>query len=434
MTSPQPRSQDAPLRIVVDACLIPGIAGGIEQATSSLVAALGRLGDDDEQYIVLTDPEAPDWLDPWIGPNTRVIPRPRPGLLKQGVKRACDWVPRLESPLRRARRWLRSTGSVAPLDPFVEGLHPDIVHFPYQRFHSTSAPSIFNPWDLLHIHHPEFFTARELHTRADLYPAWSRAATVLEVASQHTAKDLIECLHLPPDKIYVVPRAAPTALRPRLEPGLVDQVASLYGLPRTFMYYPAQSWPHKNHVRLLRALKLVRDTRGLDLSLVCTGRANEFWPVIDAEIHSLELEGCVRWLDYVPDEHVRALYRLANFTVFPSLFEGSGLPVLEALAEGGALSCSAIPVLEEQVGAEADLFDPTSVDSIAASLVRVVATGGRRSNSERDLRRRMSLSAWGRAVGTYRALYRYLAGVPLTPPEREALSAARSSAEPPTEA
>lgn len=418
------RAGRAPLTIVVDACLVPGVSGGIEQATCSLVAALGRQRESTEEYIVLTHPDAPGWLDRWIGPNTRVISRPRESLMHRGAKRLVGRLPAADWPIRRIRRRLRPSGSVAPLDPFVEGLHPDVVHFPYQRLHATSAPSLFNPWDLLHVHHPEFFNHASLRIRADLFPAWCRAATAIEVPSQHTAYDLTHLLHVPREKIYIVSRAAPTVLGPPLDASALTRTARMYSLPESFMYYPAQSWPHKNHLRLLRALRLARERHGLTVDLVCTGRANEYWPTINAEIRDLGLQGHVRWLGHVPEQQVRALYRLSDFTVFPSVFEGSGLPALEALAEGSALACSDIPVLREQVGAEADLFDPTSVESIASSLARV-ATGRRRVPGRSVERRQQdALTKWTQSARTYRALYRSLARVNLDADDMAAVAAA----------
>lgn len=415
----------APLSIVVDACLVPGVSGGIEQATCSLVAALGRQPDSTEEYIVLTHPDAPNWLDPWVGPNTRVIPRPRDSLIHRGAKQIVGRLPAADWPIRRVRRRLRRSGSVGPPDPFVEGLRPDVVHFPYQRLHSTSAPSLFNPWDLLHMHHPEFFSDAVLRIRADLFPAWCRAATAIEVPSQRTAHDLAHLLRVPREKIYIVRRAAPTVLGPPLGAGALVRTSQMYSLPKSFMYYPAQSWPHKNHVRLLRALRLARERHGLTMDLVCTGRANEHWPTVAAEIKNLGLQEYVHWLGHVPAEHVRALYRLSDFTVFPTLFEGSGLPALEALAEGSALACSNIPVLREQVGEEADLFDPTSVESIASSLVRVATGRGRVPGRSVAQRQQDALTKWTQSARTYRALYRCLARVDLDPDDKAAVAAAR---------
>jgi glycosyltransferase involved in cell wall biosynthesis len=160
---------------------------------------------------------------------------------------------------------------------------------------------------------------------------------------------------------------------------------------------------------------MAREHDGIDLHLVCTGRMNEYWPTIEAEVRELNLERQVHVLGYIPEEHVRALYRLCAFTVFPSLFEGSGLPALEALAEGAPLACSNIPVLTDQVGGAAELFDPTSVESIAASLVKVTKDAEYRA----ELVTRATIQGqgknWANVAQAIRALYRSLARVRLDP-------------------
>lgn len=416
----------AGMRVVINASLIPGETGGVEQATSSLIASLGRLTDGDDEYVALVDPRAPGWLDRCAGGNTRIVVRSATvTATRRRVAAVTRKVPQVHWALYRARQQFRPTGVLAPLDPLVESLRPDVVHFPYQTFHATTAPSIFNPWDLQHEHHPEFFSTLDLKVRRRSYRAWCDAATVVEVASHQTKLDLVHFLGLQASKILVVPRAAPTTLASPPAPGELDGVRRTYELPEEFLFYPAQTWPHKNHISLLRAMKLLEERDGATIYLVCCGRQNDFWPAIEAEVRSLGLQDRVRFLGFVTDEYVRALYRLATATVFPTLFEGGGLPALEALSEGSALACSDIPVLTNQVRDAAALFDPTSVESIATALRRVWTDQEYRSSLVKRGKAIQSEKDWDTIARTYRALYRSLADHPLTCEEHELLRGAR---------
>lgn len=407
------------LRTVIIGRLTPGEAGGVEQATAGLVLALGQLDDGHEEYVVVTDPSAPDWLDPLLGSNTTRVVGPRTRNLKRHLG------PMLPV-LRRGRRLLKAAIG-RPLiptgfDPFVESLHGDVVHFPFQYFHRTTAPAIFNPHDLQHVHHPEFFDKNTRVYRTQAYRFACSWAAAVEVPSRATRQDLVTHLGVPAEKIAVIPRGAPTDLAGAAADE--ETVRRQYDLPATFAYFPAQTWPHKNHVRLLEALAELRHTYAVELPLVCTGRQTEHYREIEAAVRRLGLTGMVRFLGFVPPSHVRTLYRLSRMTVFPSLFEGGGFPVQEALSEGSPLICSDLPVLRESAGLAAEYCDPHSASSIARALLAVHHVPQRRDALRAlgvDLAAQFS---WSTAARTYRALYRALAGRHVDAQERALLASA----------
>src|SRR5262249_5335466 len=139
------------------------------------------------------------------------------------------------------------------------------------------------------------------------------------------------------------------------------------------------TWEHKNHVRLLEALALLRG-RGTTLKLVFTGRQTEFFKQIKKRMNDLRLEDQVQFLGRIPAEHLRALYRLAQFTIFPTLFEGAALPLVEAWKEGSPFTCSAVTSLLEIAKEAALLFDPQSADSIAEAIGKMNADASLRQN------------------------------------------------------
>ena len=149
-------------------------------------------------------------------------------------------------------------------DGFIESLGASVIHFPYQAFVRTSLPSIFEPWDLQHRHLPEFFTPLERRTRDGIYSSACLEATAVAVGSDWVRRDVITQYRIPSSKLFVVRRGPP----PRLPSDTPDQVASSavkarFGLPDRFLFCPANTWPHKNHLRLLDALAQLRDRDGL---------------------------------------------------------------------------------------------------------------------------------------------------------------------------
>ncbi|MGD0225697.1 MAG: glycosyltransferase family 1 protein [Terriglobia bacterium] len=415
-----------PLKVMINAQMIPGgREGGIEQFLMGLVYGLGRLTDGEEQYILFTSPESPDWLKTLMGPNQRIVSPSRPKTNKLNL---LDRAKGLLGPLRRpagalwrgARRRVsggtrpRSAVNLPQSDGFLESLGGDIVHFPFQAFTRCSLPSIYNPWDLQHLHFPQFFSDREIAFRQALYSGACHSAQAVVAPSCAVKSDLVQQYGLDAQKVFVVHCAPPAALYQDIENGTPSELHEKFRLPDLFGLFPAQTWPHKNHLKLLEAVRQVRDRNGITLNLFCPGRKNEYWPVIRQRINDLGLQAQVIFPGFVDLAESQAFYRLAQFVVFPSLFEGAGMPVIEAFREGVPVTCSDIPPLREYGGDAVLTFDPQSVESIAASLLRISSDEALREQLRARGRERARMFTWERTAKTCRALYRKVAGVPLT--------------------
>ncbi len=303
-----------------------------------------------------------------------------------------------------------------------DSLGSQVVHFPFQSFAHTAAPSIYNPHDLQHLHFPEFFTTEDYAKRERLYPDACRSAAAVVVESRWIKDDIVGQYGIDPDKIHVVLWGAPTEA---YEPPLVDAVVRLrheLRLPDSFALYPAQTWAHKNHVRLAQALRLLRDREGIRVDVVCTGTKNAHWPTIKREVERLGLEDQMRFLGFVSPQTLRGLYAAAQFLVFPSLFEGGGFPILEAFYEGTPVTCSNVTSLPEYAGDAALLFDPASVDQIASAMHRLALEPDLRSALRDKGSMRIERFTWERAATGYRAIYRSVAGGPLSEEDRSLLA------------
>jgi glycosyltransferase involved in cell wall biosynthesis len=389
-----------PLRIAINAQLRPGTGAGGVESVLRLLAGLSQL-DGPEQYLFVVLREHADWLRPFLhGTNASIVMAP-PSLRR-----------RL---LRLGRRMIRrpTHGPIPMSAGFFDRLACDVVHFPYQVVHRTAKPSIFNPHDLQHVHYPQFFSADELRYRELAYPAACRRAHTVAVASHFVKRDLIEHFQVDPSKIRVIPWA----------PLPLEASAAQSAAPRaTFALYPAMLWEHKNHLRLLDAVALLRDQRDLRLNIVCTGHKTDYWPVLESHIATLRLHDQVTFPGVVSGTELAALYRSAQFVVLPSLFEAASAPMFEAWQHRTPVACAAITALPEQAADAALFFDPTSVNDIAFALERMSTDAHLRDELRTRGTRRLSELDPMETLERYRAVYRQAAGQILSEKDRSLLS------------
>lgn len=258
-------------------------------------------------------------------------------------------------------------------------------------------PAVVTIPDLQHHTHPKFFSERVLAWRHRHYPASAHRADAVLTYSEFSRRQIIEAFDIPPGRVHAIHLDATPGFSKHsvADDRYLDDVRSRYRLPERFLFYPANSWPHKNHAMLFDALS---DGGGVDpsLHLVLTGaRVNGDDPHTEA-IRERNLGSRVRHLGYVPDEDLPALYALAQAMVFPSLFEGFGLPVVEAMRAGCPVICSQTTALPEVAGAAALYFDPREAHEIARAIEG--ATPGRRRQLTEAGRQRAQAFDWRRTA------------------------------------
>lgn len=427
------------LRVAINAQLLPSSgAGGIETVLVAL-SALGHLDDGPEEYLFVGPAQQPDWLlDSWRGPRMKIIagpsPAPPPVSPVAPSSEPLRYVKSALAPLRPlargVKRYLstvsskgRQTGGRGPLN-FYEKLNCDVVHFPFQYFEPCAMPAIFNPHDLQHLHYPAFFDEAEILRRETTYRAACEGAHTVVVASKFVKHDVVKQYGIAPERVRVIPWSPPPVRQTSdaARSTLLADAREKYRLPREpFALYPAMTWEHKNHLRLLEAMALLRDRDALEVNLVCTGHQTDFWPHIEQRISELKLTERVRFLGQIPYVELPALYRAAQFVVIPTLFEAASAPLFEAWQQGVPVACSRVTSLPEQAGDAALLFDPASVDSIAAAVARMSTDAMLRADLRRRGTRRLQDFSLERTAKSYRAVYRRAAGRALNEEDRELL-------------
>jgi glycosyltransferase involved in cell wall biosynthesis len=311
--------------------LVPGVVGGSETYARELARALARVGELEYRALVPSiAPDAGDGLPTTVVPEYRAS-RTMPGRI--GAMAAAALAP------GRLRRALRLS-------------ELDAIHFPLSVMLPPvdSPPAATTVLDIQHEVFPEFFSRAELAYRRRVYGWTVRRSRIVITISEHAREALIERLGLAPERVRAIHLAVDHG---RFTPDSRSR--------EPFLLYPANRWRHKNHERLFEAFALVRRERP-ELRLVLTGAGHE----------GLSLPEGVESRGHVSLDELVELYRTATALVYPSLYEGFGIPCVEAMACGCPVAASRVASLPEVCGDAAVYFDPMSAESIADGIRRVL--------------------------------------------------------------
>jgi glycosyltransferase involved in cell wall biosynthesis len=344
--------------------LRPQVMGGAEIYLRDLVTEILATGEHD--MVLVTGDEAADAVLPEGARCRRVrlgARRPFPAPLRGVVARA---------------RQLARGGDDSALAEIMRRERVDLWFCPFAdlRPRAPGVPGIVTVHDLQHEYYPEFFSARELRHRRRYLPASCAAADHVIAVSKFTRQTVIDRLGVDPARVTAIWEAPGRDIDWASGAARVPEVRRRYALPPRYAFYPANAWPHKNHARLLEALALCR-ARGLrDLGLVLTGEGSMAPAPLEALVDRLGLREAVRMLGYVPRRDLPALYAGAVCLVHPSLFEGFGIPLVEAMHVGCPIVAADGTALSEVAGDAALLFDPLETDAIAGAIQAVAGNAG----------------------------------------------------------
>lgn len=272
------------------------------------------------------------------------------------------------------------------------------------------CPTVVTVHDLSFVHYPA--TVRRfnrVYLRAVTRLAARRAVRVI-ADSESTRRELVAWLGLPATKVVTVSIAADERFRPA-PADAVDAFRRQRGLPARFALFLGTLEPRKNLVRLLDAYAACRARLTETLPLVIAGSRGWYYDEIFARVRELGLQDAVEFAGFVPAAELPWWYRAADIFVYPSLYEGFGLPVLEAMASGTAVITSNTSSLPEVAGDAAILVDPSDVEALAEALVRVL--------NDPDLRLAMSAAgvrqaakfSWRRCAEETVTVYREALGL-----------------------
>jgi len=374
--------------------------GGVYQYSLTMLHALDawRSNGCEDEFVVFAPGVPHPALVSTTGHDWTLKPLTPPSL----PQRALDVLRRIvgEGPHREAWRWLRRAQALRwdktlVHDPEIVRSRPDmkcwlhrcgidLMLYPISSALSfeTGLPYMMAIHDLQHRLQPEFPEVSangEWERREYCFRNGARYATLLLADSEVGKEDILNFYGpygVTPDRVKVLPFIPACYLALDVPESERQRVRATYSLPEHYVFYPAQFWPHKNHIRIVQALGLLKQAHQLKIPVVFCGsydgeiRESTFREVMRFS-SQLGLEGEIRYLGYAPDEDMSGLYAGAAALVMPTFFGPTNIPVLEAWAFGCPVLTSDIRGVREQVGDAALLADPTSVEAIADGIHRL---------------------------------------------------------------
>ena len=210
---------------------------------------------------------------------------------------------------------------------------------PVLQWFDSRKPTVITMHDIQQVHYPQFFSWSVRLSRRITYGLTARYAGYFQAISEFTKKDFLA--HFPElseENIEVIPSGV--NIERFAAPRAAEDVAARYALPERFLFFPANLWPHKNHLTVTKALRQIEEDHGVRIPLVLTGGKFPSTPKDIFEfIDSHQMSG-VQYLGEVPDRDMPALYQRAAFLITASLYEATSLPALEAAAAGTPILAS----------------------------------------------------------------------------------------------
>lgn len=284
----------------------------------------------------------------------------------------------------------------------------DLFHAPHYVLPPlTPCRSVVTIHDCIHLRFPQYLPNRiaYAYAKASLWTATHRAAKVITV-SEASKRDILRYFSIPESRIEVIYNAIDERFWQQPTADEMERVRERYQLNAPFVLYTGNIKPHKNLERLIEAFNLLRQAPDLkNVQLLIIGDEISKYAALRRTVHRYKLHKHVRFFGFVSDQTLAALYRLADAFVFPSLYEGFGLPPLEAMASGTPVITSNVSSLPEVVGDAALMIDPYDPTAIADAMGRVLTDATLRSDLRaRGLERARSFS-WERSIRRVREIY-----------------------------
>jgi len=290
----------------------------------------------------------------------------------------------------------------------LKRIHADLYHAPhYVLPYMTPCRSVVTIHDVIHLLFPQYLPSRFASHYAHhmIGRAVDRAELVMTV-SKASKRDLLGFFDVEESKIRVIPNGIDPTMTSELDDAELGRVRERFQLQGRTALFVGNIKPHKNVERLIAAFaKLREDSRFSDVTLIVVGDEISKYPSLRRAVARHKVRANVRFFGFVPELTLVALYRAADVFVFPSLYEGFGLPPLEAMANGTPVITSKISSLPEVVGDAALTVDPYNVDEIAEAMQLVLTDAALRERLIHSGRLRAEKFSWEEAVSQIHATY-----------------------------
>ncbi len=274
------------------------------------------------------------------------------------------------------------------------------------------CPSVVVVHDITFKVHPEWFARDRRFRFDDLFWREVKRAERIITVSEHSKRDIVRVLGVEPSRVTVVLEAADPFFRPVDDEERLREARARYGVGRGFLFTAGAVHTRRNLERLIEAVSAASRELDTELELLILGTTAPFTPPVDiwGTARRCGMQERVKHVEYVSEEDLLLLYNACGFFVYPSLYEGFGLPVIEAMACGRPVVCSNATSLPEVGGEAALYFDPLSVEEMAGAVARAAADDGLREELGRAGLERAASFSWRRAAEETRRVFREVLG------------------------
>ena len=289
-----------------------------------------------------------------------------------------------------------------------------LMHEKIDIFHITgvinpplrSAKLIATIYDLISLKFPNFFEKKLIKHFNYYFKSVIPKSDVIITISNSTKEDILEYFNIPENKVeVVVPGFDNELYRQIQDKNMIDKVKAKYGIDKKYILFVGTLEPRKNLVKLIKAFSILPEYLKSDYLLVICGRKGWFFEEIFETVKELKLEEKVVFTGYIPDEDIPLLMNGAEIFVYPSLYEGFGLPPLEAMACGTPVISSKVSSLPEVIGDAGILINPNDVEELSNAILRVLINNELRAQlSEKGLKQASKFS-WKRTTSKIVEVY-----------------------------
>ena len=316
------------------------------------------------------------------------------------------------------------------LRSLIRADRPDLIHVQYTAPLFTRTPVVVTVHDVSFLEYPEYFTAARCTQLRLTVAATVKRATHILTVSDFSRDAILRAYDIPPAKISVVPNAANPEFRVIGRERAQQVVRDRWHFDAPFILSVGDLQPRKNQIGLIAAFsKLLTDYPQLKHHLVLTGKETWFTPKVRNAARACGFASRIHFTGFVSDPDLLQLYNACECFVFPSFYEGFGLPILEAMACGRAVACSNTSAMPEVADGAGLFFDPRKTDEIALAIRDILLDGELRGRMERLGLQRAATFNWKKSaratLDVYEEVVNSRRGVAPRPVHERALAAAR---------
>jgi len=292
------------------------------------------------------------------------------------------------------------------------GLPSYIRRHPLDLFHGTNydvpllggCPTVLTIHDLASYLYPETLQTRSVRRARYRLPIMARRATMIVTPTRAVRLEVCERLNVKPEKVIAIHHAPRPCFRP-LPPNQTIETTRRLGIDDDFLLFVGTIEPRKNLLTLIRAFENVLKKTSLRPQLVIAGQEGWLTDELFDYVKNRDFGDRLRWTGYVSDEDLCALYSSCRVFIYPSIYEGFGLPPLEAMACGAPVITSRIPAIVETVGTAACLITPTDVPALSRRIIELLEDTGQRKKLSEAGQTRAAEFSWERTARLTRDVY-----------------------------